>query len=297
MNITRRFGDSMRLSKQLIEAAERSHGVRVSFASTQYSDGEQREAAECDRVGDHPFVHGYGALNHSGYHAVDTAVWLAGLDTYPFGLGSVEVQTTSRSVDDYLGRRGQSDPHLMNVGAEYDCVVNAKVRRHDGHSTLVSVASIHDSTSNRRWSRAQSVDEKLHLGRLSNELTLINQGELQNVLLRLLEVPHSAATDRLAGLPRRCMQADVTRNPLFAAELGRPVYEDLSPPPTQRSLSTSSKLRALQSFISKVRGDQYDQNIDLDRHFLSQLILLMAAQSVAGGGVRVVESADSWARD
>jgi predicted dehydrogenase len=301
VNVTRRFNDSLRSIRDLLLDAERDSGQIVTHVAVIYSDGEHRGASGCYDQDQHPFRYGYGALNHSGYHAVDTAVWMADLDTLRTP-AMVSVQTQSRSVAQFLcGQVGSITPGGVQERVEcteYDSIVNISVERNTGETTLLSVAIIHDSASNRRWSQPRNIDEQLHLGRLSHELTAVTQGELQNALVRMVELPHADVCKPSHALPSRMFHADITRNPFYARDIGRPVYENVSPDPImQRSLASSSKYKALCSFLAKVAGQPYDREIDIDRHLTSQLILLLAARSLAGRGTVETEKLGARAQN
>jgi hypothetical protein len=301
VNITRRFNDSLRSIRNLLLDAERVSGQIVTHVAVTYSDGEHRDVFGCYDQDQHPFRYGYGALNHSGYHAVDTAMWIANLDTLRTS-AMISVQTQSRSVAQFLC--GQVDSITYPGGVqervectEYDSIVNISVERSTGEATLLSVAIIHDSASNRRWSQPRNIDEQLHLGRLSHELTAVTQGELQNALVRMVELPHADVCEPSRALPSRMFHADITRNPFYARDVGRPVYENVSPDPImQRSLASSSKYKALCSFLAKVAGQPYDREIDIDRHLTSQLALLLAARSLAKRGTVETEKLGAHAQ-
>lgn len=285
VNITRRFDPALRSIRRALDEAERRTGQVVTHVGALYSDGEHRDAAGCRQQEQHPFHHGYGALNHSGYHVVDTAVWLAGVDGDP-GPVVISVCAQSRSVEQFLAPTAGDQALDQAVGSvEYDSVVNVSISRSSGETTLLSLAIIHDSCSNRRWQQPRDLDERLHLGRLSHELTTAAQGEVQNAMVRMVELPHPEITTASHALPVRVFRADVTRNPLYANQCGLPVFEDLSPEPlTQRSLAASSKFKAIRSFLAKASGEPHDPAIDIDRHIVSQLTLLLAARSLARGG-------------
>jgi len=288
VNITRRFDGALRGMRAVLSEAEHITGQLVTYVAAQYSDGEHRDAAGCWYQNQHSFSDGYGALNHSGYHVVDTAIWMAGLDSITTP-AVVSVTAQRRTIAAFLAGEASSGKAFPRArvaeSVEYDSIVNVTVERASGHSTLLSLAVIHDSCSNRRWERARNLDEQLHLGRLSHELTIAAQGELQNAFVRMTELPNPDTNGGSHLLPSRLFHADITRNPLYAKMIGRPVYEDFSPAPlTHRSLSSSSKYKAIKSFLSKAAGEPYDQMIDIDRHLTSQLTLLLAARSLANGG-------------
>lgn len=293
VNVSRRFDPTLRAAKDEIERAHRGSGQPVTHLDYMYADGEVRDVSGCLDQQQHPFKYGYGALNHSAYHAFDTAIWLCGFDTAFDDLVDVRVQSLARTVGDYLGpsaeRAGAEQAGAEGAGAvsavEYDCAVNAVLRFASGTSTLLSVSVVHDSPTNRSWEHAATRDQLLHLGRLSDELVSISQGESQRLLIRHQELPGLPADGAGAGLPARRIFADVARNPLFASAINRPTYEVLANEAIDvRSLGSSGKWRSFHNFLRKVRNEPYSPDIDLASQLLSQLILLLAARSVAQQG-------------
>ncbi|MGX1771470.1 hypothetical protein ACWIGW_05095 [Nocardia brasiliensis] len=299
VNITRRFDRNLAQARHLVHESAEQTGQGVTHVSVTYCDGERRDVEGCRDQEQHPFKYGYGGLNHSGYHAIDTAVWMSGHDFPTDEPTKIEVQTLSRSVSDYLDMPAAqvnstpSPADARTYPTEYDSVVNVRLSR-NGRVTLLSLAIIHDSTTNRRWQTAQSIDQALHLGRLSHESLTVTQGELQTVMVRMVEIPHTAADADTVELPARISIGDITRNPLFAAQLGSPVFEQIGGPMPKRSLAESAKWAAFRNFVAKANGEQYDSNIDMDRHLVSQLVLLLAARSHADDGAVQTTTVLDW---
>lgn len=290
VNVSRRFDPLARRVHALLRETTASTGDAVTNISAYYSDGESRTVEGCLEQEQHPFKYGYGALNHSGYHAVDTAVWLADLDTLPLDSMSIAVQCFSRSVRDYLA----GSPSLAEVNdeararealdSEYDCTVNISVTAPGRGRTLLSLSIVHHSVSNRRWHTPRNANERLHLGRLSDELTTITQGESQRVFLRTGERPMQAIGEADQLLPVKTFYADVVRSPLYAESLKYPVHEVLMNDVVERrTLQQSNKLRSFMGFVDKFY-DGHGTEIAVENHALTQLVLLLAARSVAEQG-------------
>jgi predicted dehydrogenase len=290
INVSRRFDPLTRRVHSLLRSTTELTGDNVTNISAYYADGESRDAHGCLEQEQHPFKYGYGALNHSGYHGVDTAVWLCDLDTLPLAGMSIAVQCFSRSVADYLTKEsanesfGQTPDIRDALRTEYDCIINVSIAAPLRSRTLISLSIVHDSVSNRRWQAARNIDEKLHLGRLSEELMTITQGESQRIFLRVGELPTALDGTPWPALPSRTFHADVVRTPLMATSTGWPVHEVLVDETIERrSLEQSNKLQAFMGFIDKARtGTRME--IQLSHHLLTQLIVVLAARSIAESG-------------
>ena len=280
VNVTRRYDPALQAVREAARSIESQLGQSVTHVTMSYADGECRDQAGCDLQAEHSFSDGYGGLNHSGYHAIDTMLWLAGLELND--VATVTVAAQVRSVEEYLRSRETAE---LDDGegwrqVEYDCDLLIKILDARGHVRLLTANILHESITNRSWDYPGTRDERLHLARLSEEVIIIKQGESASYFARLHELPH----DLRQGLrrPRRKIYADQTLNPRVAHRFELPSHVILADDLYEfRDLRQSSKYRSFLQFLAKADGRPHSGEADLERHALTQVVQLLAADAIA----------------
>ncbi|MFF3110097.1 Gfo/Idh/MocA family protein [Kitasatospora sp. NPDC057904] len=202
----RRYHPGFRRVRELIAEVFEATGCPVTTVNAEYGDGEWRMPWEVYEQEYHPFSLGYGMLAHSGYHAYDTAAWLA--DTTRLGSpGPDELTITSQFVTpaDYLaqlpyplleralGALPVGERELERIAAktpdhhmgEVDAHAMAALRRDGRTLTSINLHTVHCSLSARAWASPGGRNLYTSNGRVKQETYTIKQGPFQSIKVAL----------------------------------------------------------------------------------------------------------------
>ncbi|SDS78590.1 hypothetical protein [Corynebacterium timonense] len=301
VNSSRRYNEEFGILKKEIDRCRKDSRQEVTFITVFYADGEVRDIDGVLYQENHPFCHGYGGLNHSTYHPVDVAAWLSGIHDWD-RVNSIEVSALARSCREYLLQRFSRatcnnsvfdtdlplDEFPASTNTEYDTTINVKITYDRVKTLILSVSSIHESpTMGSVQDRAEGSGSS---PRMTGEFYVINQGDKQRFLLRRNEFPGSVG---IKGNQRRNRERqiflDVVRDPSWATALGLEYTEVLMDQLDAMDITKSGKYYNFLSFFLFEENAQafYPSENILSTHLLSQMILILAAQSISLSGEKV----------
>jgi hypothetical protein len=228
----RRYHPGFQLARELVTEVADATGCPVTSLTAEYGDGEWRMPWEIVEQDYHPFHTGYGALSHSGYHAYDTAAWIAtaGLTDQP--LDSIETNSQFVMPADYLSQipadrlrtllPDAGDLPDRYTAQDLDSRGLGEVDAHSIHALqsrgrtlgVVSLHIQHASLSARAWARPGQRNLYTGNGRLKQEVYSIKQGPFQSIYLTLWQSSKASAAQRSlyeVGGDRHC-EIQVFRN-------------------------------------------------------------------------------------
>ncbi|MFA6295133.1 MAG: Gfo/Idh/MocA family oxidoreductase [Candidatus Paceibacterota bacterium] len=205
----RHHGGFLKTRDLIIEVAKKTNCPITSIESF-HSDGQWRFPKEIIEQTYHPYNQGYGKMSHSGYHSLDTAVWLAQssiLDSKKEYDNFELYAQVARPVDffsqltpeDYVRLFPEIDKnnlfssdqlkemlHMKNIGSvtgEIDA--HALIALRHGEHTITNIGShaVHNGFSQRNWISATGRDLYKGNGRVRHESYIIEQGPFQCVIV------------------------------------------------------------------------------------------------------------------
>ena len=181
---------------RLREVAERT-GSPVTSVTVEHTDGEWRMPWEIADQEYHPFNQGYGMLLHSGYHTVDTALWVTSAAGRWEGASVSAWMTMPRDNAAVLGpeqlaalfpaglpagwQRGYEDLEEPQRFGELDARLTVALRAGDRTPTVLTINMLHTSFSRRGWPTSTGRNLYTGNGRVRQETYLIQQGPFQSI--------------------------------------------------------------------------------------------------------------------
>lgn len=205
----RHHGGFLKTRELIIEIAKKANCPVTSILSF-HSDGQWRFPKEIIEQTYHPYNQGYGKMSHSGYHSLDTAIWLAQssiLDSdKEYDNFELYAQVT-RPTDffsqlrpnDYIRLFSEMDKNdlfsseqlkdmllanrIGSVTGELDA--HALIALKHGKNTITNIGShaVHNGFSQRNWISASGRDLYKGNGRVRHESYIIEQGPFQCVIV------------------------------------------------------------------------------------------------------------------
>ncbi|MFC4066238.1 Gfo/Idh/MocA family protein [Actinoplanes subglobosus] len=193
----RRYHRGFRYMRALIEEVREMTGCPPTSVAIEHTDGEWRMPWEVLDQDYHPFHRGYGVLLHSGYHAVDTALWLTGVtgpghadyqgatvQAHFTTLDDVRVALPDDRIRELLG--SAPAPARAEAGSslgEIDARLTVGLHRDGATPTVLSIAALHTSFSRRGWLDSAGRNLYVGNGRKTHETVSVQQGPFQTLRL------------------------------------------------------------------------------------------------------------------
>lgn len=205
----RHHGGFLKTRNLILEISKRTNCPITSIESF-HSDGQWRFPREIVEQTYHPYNQGYGKMSHSGYHSLDTAVWLAQssiLDTKKEYDNFELYAQVARPADffsqltpeDYVRLFPEIDKnnllssdHLKemlsmkdtrSVTGELDAHSLIALRRGEYTITNLGFHAVHNGFSQRNWISVAGRDLYKGNGRVRHESYIIEQGPFQCVIV------------------------------------------------------------------------------------------------------------------
>jgi predicted dehydrogenase len=194
----RRYHKGFRYIRTLIQEVRQRTGCPPTSITVEHADGEWRLPWEVLEQEYHPFNRGYGVLLHSGYHAVDIALWLTGI-TGPRHAGYESVTVTPHFTlledlrcalpDERIHRllgcppRPPADPARTAGLGELDARLLVELHKDGVTPTVLSIGALHTSFSMRGWLDTAGRNLYTGNGRRVHETMAIHQGPFQTIRL------------------------------------------------------------------------------------------------------------------
>lgn len=205
----RHHGGFLKARDLILEIAKKTNCPITSIESF-HSDGQWRFPREIVEQTYHPYNQGYGKMSHSGYHSLDTAVWLAQssiLDPKKEYDNFELYAQVARPADffsqltpeDYIRLFPEIDRNNLissdqlremlgangagSVTGELDA--HALIALRHGEHTITNIGShaVHNGFSQRNWISAVGRDLYKGNGRVRHESYIIEQGPFQCVIV------------------------------------------------------------------------------------------------------------------
>jgi predicted dehydrogenase len=205
----RHHGGFLKTRDLILEIAKRTNCPITSIESF-HSDGQWRFPREIVEQTYHPYNQGYGKMSHSGYHSLDTAVWLAQssiLDPKKEYDNFELYAQVARPADffsqltpeDYVRLFPEIDKNNLlssdqlkemlsmkdtrSVTGELDAHSLITLRRGEHTITNLGFHAVHNGFSQRNWISAAGRDLYKGNGRVRHESYIIEQGPFQCVIV------------------------------------------------------------------------------------------------------------------
>jgi predicted dehydrogenase len=214
----RRFHPAFIKVRELVKEVFEKTGCPITSMVTEHSDGEWRLPTEIINGTYHPYNQGYGVFSHSGYHSLDTMLWLieTAQDTRKF-IDNVDVFINVSRPSDYIGQItledfvrlfGEQNAAKFNSLSENSFFTTTKrfgemdgfasfnFKRGEQTMTLVSTNLMHNSFSQRAWITTAGQNLYKGNGRVRHESYHIQQGPFQAIkLVSFQSRDHSSARE------------------------------------------------------------------------------------------------------
>ena len=234
----RRFHPLYLRVKELVAEVARATGCPVTSVTAEYGDGEWRMPHQIAEQTYHPLNTGYGMLTHSGYHALDTALWLAESDAGSGGpfddivatsafsmprdhLAQLPEEVTAAALGDaaavqaaYADARRLDRPE--HSFGEIDAHALLRLRRRGRTITTVGLHALHCSLTARAWVSNKGRNLYTGNGRIRQEVYSVQQGPFQSIKILCLQSTDPQGLYAVGG-ERHC-EAHVFRNDLVRDE-------------------------------------------------------------------------------
>lgn len=293
----RRFNAAFNRVRQLVSEVYDRTRCPVTSLTTEHTDGEWRMPWEVCDQDYHPFNTGYGVFGHSGYHALDAALWLSTIPqaepTHRWDSMAVHAQLVTPA--DHAAAIGQSlstvfdsadlPPGTLDFNAtdggpgdrygEIDGRALVALRRGAATITTLSLTVLHCSYSQRAWPHSTGRDLYVGNGRVRQELYSLQQGPFQTIKLSSWRALPDTAPDQppeygLGG--RRHVEVVVFRNSALFPDWHTVQRFDATDLRGHSVPSGQEKAAVLAHFLSATRTGA-DLRSDLADHHASMTLL------------------------
>lgn len=212
----RRFHPAFIKVRELVKEVFDKTRCPITSVVTEHADGEWRLPTEILNGTYHPYNQGYGVFSHSGYHSLDTMLWLleAAQDTCKY-IDNVEIFANFSRPSDYIGQItlddfnrlfGEQNAATFNPLSENAFLTTTKhfgemdgfasfnFKRGEQTMTLVSTNLIHNSFSQRGWITTAGQNLYKGNGRVRHESYHIQQGPFQAIKLVSFQSQNNSST-------------------------------------------------------------------------------------------------------
>ncbi|MFA6158019.1 MAG: Gfo/Idh/MocA family oxidoreductase [Candidatus Paceibacterota bacterium] len=205
----RHHGGFLKTRDLILEVAKKTNCPITSIESF-HSDGQWRFPKEIIEQTYHPYNQGYGKMSHSGYHSLDTAVWLAqssildqrkeydNFELYAQVMRPIDFfsQLTPEDYAKLFPGIDKGDlfssnqlKEMLDVkdthGVTGELDAHALIALRHGERTITNIGShaVHNGFSQRSWISAIGRDLYKGNGRVRHESYIIEQGPFQCVIV------------------------------------------------------------------------------------------------------------------
>lgn len=188
--------------RRIIEMAKMSN-CPVTFIQTFHSDGQWTFPNEFVNQTYHPYNQGYGKMSHSGFHSLDTAIWLVEASLkMDKKWDNFKVDTSFIRPKDILAQFSKKDylklfPDLKlspnieeevgKITGEVDAFTHVSFLSGKNIITSIDSNSLHNSFSRRGWFDSTGRDLYKGNGRVRQESYIIEQGPFQSIIINSLQ--------------------------------------------------------------------------------------------------------------
>jgi predicted dehydrogenase len=225
----RRYHAGFRHARRLVREVWQRTGCPPTSVIVEHGDGEWRMPWEVPAQAYHPFNRGYGVLLHSGYHAIDTALWIAGVadpDRAGYTAATVSAHFTTLAdtiaalpeerIHVLLGQRPvrRRPPLAAGPLGEIDARLTVGLQRDGATPTVLSVLALHSTNSRRGWLSPAGRNLYTGNGRRIQESVIIHQGPFQSIRIHAYRswLPGEPGADSVEAGGSRHWTMQVFRN-------------------------------------------------------------------------------------
>jgi predicted dehydrogenase len=231
-----------RARSEVLHVLERT-SMPVTSVIAEHGDGEWRLPRQAIHQSYHPYNEGYGAFGHSGYHVIDTALWMLAAGRHASWRPTVRARTAFLGVMDYLDGFPKatytsvfgSDPALdaeLAISADHTSALgevdgHALISVQDGDRTAATIAlhMQHNTYSTRTWASTEGRDLYQGNGRVTQESWVIHQGPFQTLRIASWQSGLPLEDMYAPGAPRD-YTLSIFRNPQLVSA-SRPALETI----------------------------------------------------------------------
>ena len=211
-------------TRDLILEISRKTNCPITSIQSFHSDGQWRFPKEIIEQTYHPYNQGYGKMSHSGYHSLDTSVWLAKssiLDPLK-DYNNFELYAQATRPTDFFSQLTPNDylklfPDMEKSGLFSSDQLDSMLKegkvgsvtgeldahalialKHNAHTiTNICLNAVHNGFSQRNWVSAAGRDLYKGNGRVRHESYIIEQGPFQCVIVNSFQSHEIFKSDRL----------------------------------------------------------------------------------------------------
>tara|TARA_Y100000590_G_scaffold307419_1_gene347059 strand:- start:1882 stop:3252 length:1371 start_codon:yes stop_codon:yes gene_type:complete len=207
INCQRRFHPGYLFIYNYLKEFIEKHQVPITYINLYHCDGMWNMPDEFHFRENHPYKYGYGKIFHSGYHFIDTAIWLSSLNenVKHLNINKAKVYTSPfKSKDSYniMPKKHYMDifninhdelPDQINTDGELDIVSNINLYDNKKLVSIINLELLQTGFSKRSWHKLPKDTYKGN-GRVRHERLNIQVGPLLNIQV------HSYQSDQKSKL-------------------------------------------------------------------------------------------------